>query len=60
MDATSLTFHERFDIVFSNASLHWVKNQKLVLEGMYRSLKPRGRVFLEMGAKATQMVFSLY
>jgi len=51
MDATSLTFHEKFDIVFSNASLHWVKNHKPVLEGLYRSLKPKGRVFLEMGGK---------
>jgi trans-aconitate 2-methyltransferase len=51
MDATNLTFHEQFDIVFSNASLHWVGNHKLALEGMYRSLKPKGRVFLEMGGK---------
>src|SRR4030042_3323491 len=24
MDAANLIFHEKFDIVFSNASLHWV------------------------------------
>jgi trans-aconitate 2-methyltransferase len=51
MDATSLTFHEKFDIVFSNASLHWVKSHRPVLEGLYRSLKPKGRAFLEMGGK---------
>ena len=51
MDATRLTFDEQFDIVFSNASLHWVKNHRPVLEGVYRSLKPKGRVFLEMGGK---------
>jgi len=51
MDAMSLSFHEKFDIVFSNASLHWVKNHRPVLEGLYRSLKPKGRVFLEMGDK---------
>jgi trans-aconitate 2-methyltransferase len=51
MEATSLTFHEKFDIVFSNATLHWVKNHRPVLEGLYRSLKPKGRVFLEMGGK---------
>jgi trans-aconitate 2-methyltransferase len=51
MDANSLTFYEKFDIVFSNASLHWVKNHRPVLEGLYRSLKPKGRVFLEMGGK---------
>jgi trans-aconitate methyltransferase len=49
--ASILTFHEEFDIVFSNASLHWVKNHKPVLEGLYRSLKPKGRVFWEMGGK---------
>ncbi len=51
MGATSLSFHEQFDIVFSNASLHWVKNHRPVLEGLYRSLKPKGRVVLEMGGK---------
>ena len=51
MDATGPTFHEKFDIVFSNASLHWIKNHRPVLEGVYRSLKPKGRVLWEMGGR---------
>jgi trans-aconitate methyltransferase len=51
MDAISLTFYEKFDMVFSNASLHWVKNHRPVLDSLYRSLRPKGRVFLEMGGK---------
>jgi len=51
MDASRLSFEECFDVVFSNAALHWVKNQKLVVEGVFRSLKPEGKVLLQMGGK---------
>jgi len=43
MDATALTFDKEFDIIFSNAVLHWVFEHKLVLEGLYRALKPNGK-----------------
>ncbi|MDF1744056.1 MAG: methyltransferase domain-containing protein [Gimesia sp.] len=51
MDATQLSFEERFDVVFSNAALHWVKNHKPVVEGMYRSLKSGGKILLQMGGQ---------
>lgn len=51
MDARALTFDECFDVVFSNAALHWVKNHKPVVEGIYRSLKPSGKILLQMGGK---------
>jgi len=51
MDATNLTFKEQFGVVFSNAALHWVKNHKPVIEGLYRSLKPDGKILLQMGGK---------
>jgi trans-aconitate methyltransferase len=51
MDATHLLFDEQFDVVFSNAALHWVKNHKPVVEGLYRSLKPKGKILLQMGGK---------
>ena len=41
MDARKLTFQSEFDIVFSNAALHWIVDQKAVLEGVQRSLKAR-------------------
>lgn len=50
-DARRLAFEERFDVIFSNAALHWVKDHGPVLSGMYKSLKQNGRVLLQMGGK---------
>ena len=49
IDATSMPFEAEFDGVFSNAALHWIKNADAVIEGMWRALKPGGRVAAEMG-----------
>lgn len=51
VDASHLRFEKQFDIVFSNASLHWIKDHKPVLSGIQKSLKADGRVFLQMGGK---------
>ena len=48
MDATRLSFKERFDVVFSNAALHWVKEHEPVVEGLYRSLRSGGKILLQM------------
>ncbi len=44
MDAGSLSFTECFDVVFSNAVLHWVKHHQPVIGGLYRSLKSGGKI----------------
>lgn len=51
MDARSLAFQEEFDIAFSNAALHWILDQKAVLKGVQRCLKPQGRVLFQMAGK---------
>ena len=51
MDAANLNFKDHFDLIFSNAVLHWVKDQKAVIKGMFKSLKQDGRVILQMGGK---------
>ena len=51
MDAANLRFNNRFDLIFSNAVLHWVKDQKPVIKGMFKSLKQGGRVLIQMGGK---------
>ncbi len=51
MDASSLIFDNEFDAVFSNATLHWVKDHKPVLKGITRALRPGGKVILQMGGK---------
>ena len=51
MDVTNLNFNNRFDLIFSNAALHWVKDQKPVIKGIFKSLKKGGMVFIQMGGK---------
>lgn len=51
MDAGNLSFTECFDVVFSNAVLHWVKQHQSVIDGLYRSLKTGGKILLRMGGK---------
>ncbi len=50
-DARSLPFENEFDVVFSNATLHWVQEHPPVLRGIARSLKPGGKVLLQMGGQ---------
>lgn len=50
-DMRALRFSEAFDVVFSNAALHWVKDHRAVLAGVARALVPGGRVLLQMGGK---------
>lgn len=41
-----------YDAVFSNAALHWCKqNPKGVIESAKRLLKPEGRFVIEMGGQ---------
>ena len=51
VDAQHLPFKEQFDIVFSKAALHWIKDHKPVILGIKNSLKPNGRILLQMGGK---------
>ena len=49
-NAESLPFHDAtFDAVFSNAALHWVRDQDAMLAQVHRVLKPGGRFVAEMG-----------
>ncbi len=48
-DARRLHFDGRFDAVFSNAALHWVREAETVVEGVARALKPGGRFVAEFG-----------
>jgi trans-aconitate 2-methyltransferase len=51
VDAQKMLFDETFDIVFSNAALHWVKDHKALLAGVKKGLKPGGRILLQMGGR---------
>jgi len=50
MDGLRLDFNAEFDAVFSNAALHWMKDDPdAVIAGVARALKPSGRFVGEMG-----------
>jgi len=51
MDACELNFRQEYDIVFSNAVLHWVSDHRSVLKGIYVGLKSPGRLLLQMGGR---------
>ncbi len=49
MDGQTLPFTKEFDVVFSNAALHWMKNPEQVIAGVWNALKPGGRFVAEFG-----------
>jgi len=55
-DASALPFRDEFDWAVSFTCLHWVRDHVPVLEGVRRSLKPGGRVFLQFGGKGMENV----
>jgi trans-aconitate methyltransferase len=48
-DAAALPFKEEFSVVFSNATLHWVPDQRAAVHGIARALRPDGRFIAQMG-----------
>ncbi|GAB6906308.1 Methyltransferase type 11 [Desulfosarcina cetonica] len=58
VDACRLPFQAQFDLVFSNAALHWIRDHQPVLEGIHRALKPSGRAVAQMGGRgnASQVI----
>src|SRR3569623_1591930 len=49
MNAHALRFDREFDAEFSNAALHWMPRQDLVIAGVAHALKPGGRFVAEFG-----------
>lgn len=50
MDINDLHFSDEFDIIFSNAALHWIKDHKRLLQNSYVALKPGGILLWEFGS----------
>jgi ubiquinone/menaquinone biosynthesis C-methylase UbiE len=51
MDVLELDYKNEFDAVFSNATLHWVKQPKDALQAIYNALKNGGRFVAEFGGQ---------
>jgi trans-aconitate 2-methyltransferase len=59
MDARRLRFARPFDVVFSNATLHWVDDHQAFLRGAAACLRSGGRLMVSCGGKGNaQDVFS--
>lgn len=48
-DARNVAFEAPFDAVFSNAALHWIRDQDAVLRRVAEALRPDGRFVAELG-----------
>jgi len=44
MDIEKIDFEDEFDVIFSNATLHWIKEHKRLLANVHKSLKAGGIV----------------
>jgi trans-aconitate 2-methyltransferase len=49
VSVTAMPYREEFDGVFSNATLHWVRDAEAAAVGISRALKPGGRLVAEFG-----------
>jgi trans-aconitate methyltransferase len=51
MDINSLSFSGEFDVAFSNATLHWVKDHQRLYKSVGRALRPGGRIRFNFAAQ---------
>ncbi len=43
-DINELNYDNEFDLIFSNATLHWIKDHKKLLENCHKALKDKGYI----------------
>jgi trans-aconitate methyltransferase len=51
MDAREIRFAQKFDVIFSNAALHWVEDHPAFLRGAAAGLRSSGRLLVSCGGK---------
>ncbi|MBE9070299.1 class I SAM-dependent methyltransferase [Leptolyngbya cf. ectocarpi LEGE 11479] len=51
MSGTDIIYRNRFDAVFTNATLHWISDQDALLNGVYKCLVDQGRFVGEFGGR---------
>ena len=51
MDAAAIKLDAMFDVVFSNATLHWVADHAAVLRGTRQHMQPGGKILWQMGGE---------
>lgn len=53
LDINEINYVNEFDIIYSNAALHWIKDHERLLLNSYHALKPRGRIVWNFAAEGT-------
>lgn len=53
LDINKMNFVKEFDIIYSNAALHWIKDHERLLLNSYHALKPGGKIMWNFAAKGT-------
>jgi trans-aconitate methyltransferase len=56
-DITDIDYHEEFDLIFSNAALHWVKDHNKVLGKCHAALKDNGLIRFNFGSQGNCVHF---
>ncbi len=51
LDACNLDFNQKFDLVFSNAALHWISDHPSLLQRIKKSMKRGAKIIAQMGGK---------
>ncbi len=57
MDINDMAFTNEFDLIFSNAALHWVKNHEKLLKNSFAALKPNGMIRWNFGSEGNCAYF---
>ena len=57
MDINELDFSDTFDVIFSNAALHWILDHPLLLKHSFRALKKGGRIHWNFAGSGTCAAF---
>lgn len=57
MDINDMNFSNEFDIIFSNAALHWVLNHSLLLNNSFHALKKGGSIHWNFAGDGTCTTF---
>lgn len=56
-DINNIDYNSQFDIIFSNAALHWVTDHKNLLTNCYKALKPGGKILWNFAASGNCQTF---
>lgn len=59
MDISDLNFNDEFDMIFSNAALHWVKDHRSLLNNAQKALRKDGKILWDFASDGNCSCFSL-